>query len=521
MPEINLKWILFLLVGLIYAYSVSPATYPNSDTFHYMVVAKSFASGNGFRHISSPLNYREDIALPIYPLILVPSFMLFGGSLLAARYTTVLLAVILLYVLHKICRLFLEPRLALAATAVTALSPLFVIYARNALTEIPYTLFALSSLYLVHKTRGSDDVKNRYFAAGVVLAAAAFFTKIFGLVLVASIILYLAKSRRYRKAAVFAVLLILSLGFLYKVNYILLFPDKNTPEGAIRYERLSHPESAAKKFTPGDAAFKLAFMAKQIELFSAKRVGVAASSVVGYFLYLIPSNVFAPLALARTVFFEGVKLSPQVFSVPNMLALVGLAVTAVSFKGLKKSARKGGFTVFHVYVVSLALFLLVFSKVTGNGRYAISILPFFAIFFIQGLEAVLARRKQAFNLLIILMLASSLLLGAALSFKNHARSPPQAKQGYVAALEWLEGNAAAGSVVMSHRVDEAYFHSGLKGVAYPQDDEHFQAALGEHGVDYLLIKDGSWYASEVKASPQKFRLAYSAGEPQVEVYEVA
>ena len=179
-----------LLISLLYLFSLNPTRYVDPDTGHYLVIAKSFADGNGYRLISSPSNPSENLVFPIYPLLLVPVFLFANGSFLAARAISAIFAMLSLGVIYLIAREFFRPRMATAVMALVGLSPMVMIYARNILTEIPYMFFSLVAVFLIYKYDKKGVMGHSYLYLAFIFVLLALFTKLSGLILVITIVIY-------------------------------------------------------------------------------------------------------------------------------------------------------------------------------------------------------------------------------------------------------------------------------------------------------------------------------------------
>lgn len=88
-----------------------------------------------------------------FPLLLAPMYAIFGFNFIALKIVGVLCFGAFVFVFHRYCAKFLNPKFAFIATALFALNPLFLSFANNILSDIPYLFFSflgvvwLSSLF--------------------------------------------------------------------------------------------------------------------------------------------------------------------------------------------------------------------------------------------------------------------------------------------------------------------------------------------------------------------------------------
>lgn len=129
------------------------------DARDYDRYALNILSGKGFTN-----GHAQASRAPLYPLFLAFLYRCFGHSYLAVRLVQSLLSALVVVMLYGILRVFFSKGVSLAACAMAACHPLFLIYAGNILSET-LALFLLSFFLWVFVRGG----KGRLWGGGVLL----------------------------------------------------------------------------------------------------------------------------------------------------------------------------------------------------------------------------------------------------------------------------------------------------------------------------------------------------------------
>jgi hypothetical protein len=127
---------------------------------------------------------------PIFPLLLVPVYRLYGADLEVMKVFLVLLFIALLGVLALVYHKRLPLSLSLACLAFFALNPYVWQHKDRLLSEIPFMLFAYLTLLLAEKALAAEALRSRLLwglLAGLT-AYLAFGTRTVGIVLIPSVL---------------------------------------------------------------------------------------------------------------------------------------------------------------------------------------------------------------------------------------------------------------------------------------------------------------------------------------------
>jgi hypothetical protein len=200
---------LFLLLAVIVPSAIFAWRARDMPEFAYLhddgiffVSAKSLATGNGYRIASLPENAAQTKFPPLYPLYLSMVWRLnpsFPENLKLATVAcwlwlaTCLAAALILYESSG-----LAPKQRWIAMALLGLSPYMGLFGTRMFSEIPFTALVLATLILARRTG------DKAILAAAVAAGAAYLTRTAGIALVASVLLWLAWRRDFRRAKLFA-----------------------------------------------------------------------------------------------------------------------------------------------------------------------------------------------------------------------------------------------------------------------------------------------------------------------------
>jgi len=518
------KWLFatVTIIALLYLFSLTPIRYlGNVDSGQYLVVSKSLVERHGYYDLSFPsepplkstlvlpaylvvskslverhgyydLSFpsepplKSTLVLPAYPILLSPAFVFANGNFFVARLISAIFGIASLFVFYYIAREFFDSKESLFIMAIVGLSPFMMIYSRTILTEVPYTFFSLTALLLLHKS--SKNEKLELFVLGGIFVFLASLTRIVGITLFASSILYFVIKKEYKKAAYF-VLIIASFIFVgYLANYH--FSIFHRPSKAYSPQRL---------------------------------FGRIAGNVKEYLLYFIPVNMVTPM-----LFLE------EVFGIKNYLYVVGFFVSLITGLGFIKQIKRGT-NIFHIHTLVFTAFIFINAGVAGNGRYMMPLLVFFLVYFVEGLKQIVykTRTLKSFSIepnvacatLLLVLLSSSFCCGTLLARASHYREMPIGWKNYFSAAEWIVNHGSENNIIIAARHNDFYLFSNRKVVpiANPAD---IMNIIERYKVRYVMESSTGGdsqeeiIASAVSRYNDKFELVYSTGEPFARIYEV-
>lgn len=178
----------------------------------YLITAKALATGQGYRIISLPEPLAQTKYPILFPLMLAPIWrvfpefpenivvfkslmVLFGAGFLGLSY---------LFFLHA---LKLGPRVALALLGVLAIAPYYLGLSQSVMSEVPFGLFTLLTLFLFQRWSDRRDGLTRWqIVVTAVLCASSCLIRANGTALVFAIAAQLAVLKRGRQLIGFLIL---------------------------------------------------------------------------------------------------------------------------------------------------------------------------------------------------------------------------------------------------------------------------------------------------------------------------
>lgn len=137
---------------------------------------------------------------PIFPIMLAPISLLFGINLTAMKFIIVASIIALLGFAYYCFRKFLSPGNRVALVALIGLNPIIWFYKDHIVSDLPFALFSLISLCLIHQSYEQGRSRGRDVLWGVLIGLSiylAYGTRSIGLVLIPCLIAWdLIRNRR-------------------------------------------------------------------------------------------------------------------------------------------------------------------------------------------------------------------------------------------------------------------------------------------------------------------------------------
>jgi 4-amino-4-deoxy-L-arabinose transferase-like glycosyltransferase len=184
------------VVGGIHLATLRDGQEWGDDFSLYVAHARNIAEGRPYADTGYVYNSADAVLSPrtyppVFPLLLVPVYLLFGMNLLAMKVFVVLLFMALLGVLAGLFYKRLPLPYVLACLALFALNPYVWQHKDRLLSEVPFMLFAYLALVLAETAQEASS-RRRALAWGLLAGAAAYLafgTRTVGAVLIPSFLL--------------------------------------------------------------------------------------------------------------------------------------------------------------------------------------------------------------------------------------------------------------------------------------------------------------------------------------------
>jgi 4-amino-4-deoxy-L-arabinose transferase-like glycosyltransferase len=400
------------------------------DMFQYDMLARSLASGNGFRWYAhedlkllepyinfdlSSIDYDPvrgaptSFRAPLYPAFLALIYFLTGSG--AGRFFAVRLiqaglgALLAPLTFHVSCRLFPNTRPASVISAwIIACYPLLIIYPIGLATENLFFLLVLAAFYFLLKLPNFQFPISDSLLSGLFLSLAAL-TRSVILPFAGLAVLWVWFGLKQKRAAILIALTILVVIAPWVIRNSLLHHKPTGIESSLGYNLYVgyHPESNGS-FTFGPSLDLLSI------LDDAERDQVGIQKALE-FIRAEPGR-FLPLALNRLGFFFGLEKRALIYfysnnllgyiSTPLFVTVSGIILLPFVF--VATSAALGiGLTRLNRNTILLYLLLLAYILphvfILSEDRFHLAMLPYLAVFAAQawagGLHEIVARWRES------------------------------------------------------------------------------------------------------------------------------
>ena len=171
------------------------------DDAHYIILAESLASGQGYQLINFPRPQMERAFPPGWPLLLTPLTFLFPGNYTILKLFSLLLwlaSILLIYRLFS--RRIESPHLEIV-TGLVAVNPLLVGTSVMVMSESAYLFFSLLALTFFDSWNSRAGGKNDWLI--ILIAVIALYTQLIrtiGISLSIALVVTFLLTRRFREA---------------------------------------------------------------------------------------------------------------------------------------------------------------------------------------------------------------------------------------------------------------------------------------------------------------------------------
>ena len=216
------------------------------DNAQYINLGRSLAEGHGLSETieGEPIPHTK---YPFgFPLLLAIIDIIFPGNLIALKSLIVLLYAISIPLTYLLIRCFAASPMALGVSALCLASPLLLDYSHQVMSEIPFLLFSLIALLLLHRAQKSNALSTLAFA--IIAIIAAYYIRSAGIILIGTGIIFFALHKKWKEAGLIAAgsfLLVLpwqirnaSLGGTPYIKQLLSINPYRPEEGALTFTTL-------------------------------------------------------------------------------------------------------------------------------------------------------------------------------------------------------------------------------------------------------------------------------------------
>lgn len=486
--KINYKIIFFVAILLLYLSFANNYIGSNADDSIYVVLGKSLAEGNGYRMISSPENYVNKELAPFFPLIIAGVFF-FGGNIFVLKLLIAIFGVLSVYSLYLFLNLFFKEKKAFIITVLTGISPLFVFYTHQVMSEVPYFLFSILALYFFVNYLNNKFSKKYLFLCSLFLLL-SYFTRTIGFVLIIAIGLYIL-FERLNKPTIRKFLFIAMIIAIPIILWSIRILDNN---GTV-YEQDS---------------YKDVFLRNNLYDVDSGRLDL--NGVINRVTYNGEKHI---IQFSKTVFDSINWISLFYPSLSGLEISLILIVFFIIIFGFVLSMKKDRTIIEYYFLTYVPIILLIPDP---SSRFLFPVIPFIIGYFLTGIEniSIKLNKKLIINLFVVLIISFSVIgISKDLYFEHkedyYLNNWGENVAGFVDMTLWAKDNIPKDENVIVYNPPMFYLLSGIKGnippMSYNKDEVLKQ--IYQKNAEYVIIDKGvgKRYLSPV-ITENRFELVY-------------
>lgn len=473
------------------------------DDAHYIILAESLSSGQGYQLINFPRPQIERAFPPGWPMLLAPFTFLFPGNYTVLKMLSLglwLVSILLIYKLFskRVGSPYLEIIIGL-----TALNPLLVGTSVTVMAESAYLFFSLLALNVfdVWKDKAGDK-KDWLVVLAAVLALYTQLIRTIGIALVIAVVAYFLLTRRWREAGIATSVFVAG---------ALLQMWLNLRNGG------SVVSAGYESQVFGGSIFE--------------KIGQMWSNALGYSNEILAGSLIPLFSFRVSSFFGnyGLDILPALVNIVILLLIVLGAFVALK-----------NFQMMDIYVVIYVLGILAFwnPKVGSvKARFLIPIIPFLYLYLVQGMAWVMEKAARSrikygrrVEAVFVVFIALVLLIRNVQDWQNPVMNQ---MTDISIGTSWVAENAPPDSIVMVNEPVPAYVHVQRKTIGYPTNGQELERYLDNQGIDYIVVSPKLQSPRSIEldnftvtqllpilnSQTEKFKIVFTNEEHNVIVYE--
>lgn len=473
------------------------------DDAHYIILAESLSSGQGYQLINFQRPQMERAFPPGWPILLAPLTFLFPGNYTILKLFSLLLWLASILLTYKLFSRRIESPHLEIVTGLVALNPLLVGTSVTVMSESAYLFFSLLALNFFDTWAGKAGGKKDWLI--ILIAAAALYTQFIrtiGISLSIALVLYLLFTRRFREVG-------LAIGVFIA--------------GALLQTWIN--------LRNGGSVISASYQSQVFNSSVIEKIGQMGSNALGYFDEVLAGSLMPIFGSQVTSLLSnfGLQALPMTINIIILLLIV---------LGMALSRKK--IQLMDVYFIIYVLGILAFwnPKVGSvKARFLIPIIPFLYFYLIQGITWVIAKLTRSKIILgtriaagLGVMIALTLLARNLQDWRNPVM---EQMTDLSVGTSWVAENAPSDAIVMVNEPVPAYVHVQRKTIGYPNAGQELEKYLNNQGIDYIVIspKLQSPRTTELdefteeqvlpilNSAPEKFVVMYLNPEYNVTVYK--
>jgi hypothetical protein len=427
------------------------------DDAHYIILAESLSSGQGYELINFPSPQIERAFPPGWPILLTPFTFLFPGNYAVLKVLSLALWLASIFLIHKIFSRRIESPYLKIIAGLAALNPLLVGTSVTVMSESAYLFFSLLALNVFDIWNSKADDKSDWLI--VLVALLALYTQLIrtvGIALAIALVVYFLFVRRFREAGITAGVFI---------------------AGALLQAWIN--------LRNGGSVISSGYEAQVFKGSILEKLGQMGSNGLGYLNETLASSLI-PIFGSRVTSVLGN------YGLGFLPALVNIIILLLIVVGAIQSIRKFG--MFDLYFAIYLLGVLAFwnPKVGSvKARFLIPIIPFLYFYLMQGIlwaREKVTRNRINYGRSIEAVIVGFIVLALLVRNLQDWQSPIMNQMTDISiGTSWVAENAPRDAIVMVNEPVPAYVHVQRKTIGYPKADRDLVSYLNNQGIDYIVV----------------------------------
>lgn len=471
------------------------------DDAHYIILAESLSSGQGYQLINFPRPQIERAFPPGWPILLAPLTLLFPSNYTVLKLFSLLLWLASILLIYKLfSRRFESPHLEIV-TGLAAVNPLLVGTSVTVMSESAYLFFSLLALTFFDSWNSKTEGKKDWLI--VLIAIIALYSQLIrtiGVSLSLALVVYFLLSRRFREAG-------LTMGVFMAGTLLQTWINLRN----------------------GGSVVSAGYQSQVFNSSVIEKIGQMWANTLGYFNEVLAGALF-PIFSAK-----GASLLSN-YGLQTLPVILNAAIILLIIFGAVLSRKR--IRLMDLYFIVYILGILAFwnPKVGSvKARFLIPIIPFLYFYFMQGMNW--AFTKFTRNRINATRIAAGVtgIIALTLLARNLQdwRNPVMEQMTDLSVgTSWVSENAPPDAIIMVNEPVPAYVHVQRKTIGYPNAGQDLEKYLNNQGIDYIVVSPKlqsprnndldedieNQILPALSSTPDKFMVVYSNPEYNVTVY---
>jgi hypothetical protein len=421
------------------------------DDAHYIILAESMASGQGYQLINFPHPQIERVFPPGWPILLTPLTFFFPGNYSVFKLFTLIFWLASLPLMYKLFSKRIESPYLEILIGLIALNPFLVGTSVTVMSESAYLFFSLITLILFDAL---NSEKPNYWLV-ILIAVAVIYSQLIraiGIAIFMALIIYLLFTRRFREAGITFVVFALGALLQFWLN-----------------------------LRNGGSVVSAGYESQVFNSSVLEKIGQMWANLLAYLNEIVASSVVPAFGEKITTMFG------------SALPLIeNASILLIIIRGVLLSRKK--IHLMDIYVVIYLLGVLAYwNPIVGSVkvRYLIPIIPFLYFYLVQGLKWIFDRvTKNNLASSTRLMFAVTGILVLILLARNIQdwRDPVRNQITDLSiGADWVAENAPADALLMVNEPVPAYIQMRRKTIGYPKALENIESYVVNQDIDYIIV----------------------------------